>query len=213
MENEIIPAILVETFDEFLEKLEVAEEFAQTVQWDVMDGQFVGSVTFNDPTEITKSDTSLTIEAHLMVENPEEMFENLATAGVDRVIVHAEAVDSLSEIIDHMEKFDFEKGVAINPETEISILEEVIDRLDMVLVMTVTPGAGGQTFMAEELEKVKALRQEYPDLNIGVDGGVNLQTIKKAKEAGANRFGVNSAIFDSPDPVNAFEVLENVVNA
>lgn len=209
MEYEIIPAILTEDFDSFAEHVSIAEEFAQTIQWDVMDGQFVEAITFNNPAELKNLDTGMTIEAHMMVENPEEMFEGLSNAGVDRVIVHAEAVEDLPAILMKMDEYGFQKGVALNPETDIDDIKEVIHDLDVVLIMTVIPGASGQSFMDEQLDKVSDLRADYPELNIAVDGGVNMDTLKKAKEAGANRFGINSAIFESPDPVNAFEVLSS----
>lgn len=211
MNYEIIPAILVEDLDEFIERIEIAEDFAETVQWDIMDGQFVEQMTFNDPSELSQVDTTLTIEAHLMVENPEEIFDDLAKAGIDRVIVHAEASDDFDKMMGKLLLHEFEKGIAISPETEIDFIREYVDQLDEVLVMTVVPGASGQAFMEEQLEKVSELRAEFPKLNIAVDGGVNLSTIKMAKEAGANLFGVNSAIFESPDPSSAFERLNSII--
>ena len=211
MNYEIIPAILVETLDEFNERVEIAEDFAETIQWDVMDGRFVEPETFNDAEALEQVDTTLNIEAHLMVENPEEIIEPLAKAGIDRVIVHAESTDNLPALIARMKKFDYEIGVAISPETEVDEISDVIDDLDVVLVMTVAPGASGQSFMADQLEKVKELRASHPNLNISVDGGINLNTIKQAKEAGANLFGVNSAIFESPDPANAFQLLQAAI--
>lgn len=212
MKYEIIPAILVETLDEFNERIEVAEDFAETVQWDVMDGQFVEQETFNDPKSLEHVDTTLSIEAHLMVDNPEEIIEPLAKAGIDRVIVHAESTDNLQGLIERMKNFDYEVGVALSPETDVSEISEVIDDLDVVLVMTVIPGASGQSFMTDQLEKVKELRESYPELNIAVDGGVDMTTIKLAKEAGANLFVVNSAIFENPDPANAFQLMQAVIN-
>lgn len=211
MDKKIIPSILVDTFEEFNERVEIAEDFADMIHWDIMDGQFVENVTFGDIKEVSKLDTTLNIGAHLMVENPEEMLEPLAKAGVDRVIVHAQVIDDLPAVVKKMEKYDFESGVALSTEVGIEVLEGVADKLDMVLIMTVVPGASGQAMMPEELEKVRELRALYPDLNIGVDGGINLQTIKEASDAGANYFSVNSAIFEAPDPANAYEVLKGLV--
>ena len=211
METKIIPSILVDSFEEFNERVEVAEDFAEMIHWDVMDGQFVEQMSFSDIDALKNVDTVLNIGAHLMVETPEDLLEPLAKAGVDRVIVHAQAVNDLEAIVDKMEHYDFESGIALSTEIGIDVLEDVIDKLDMVLIMTVVPGKAGQAMMVEALEKVRELRAKYPDLNIGVDGGINLQTIKQAKDAGANYFSVNSAIFASPDPANAYEVLTGLV--
>ncbi len=207
MNNQLIPAILVEDFDEFKEKIEIAEDFADTVQWDIMDGQFVENETFSNLKMIQEVNTTLTIEAHLMVDNPEDRLDDLAKAGIDRVIVHAESTDDLFGLIDKMKNQSYEIGVALNPETDLDELDGLIEQLDLVMIMTVVPGSGGQSFLEDQLEKVRELRQNYPDLNISVDGGVNLQTIKLAKLAGANIFCANSAIFENPDPAHAFELM------
>lgn len=207
MEYKIIPSVLVETEEEFHEKIEIAEGFAEEIHWDVMDGQFVEQMSFSKVKGLEHAETSLTIGVHLMVENPEERLEALAKAGADRVIVHAQVVEDLPEIIEKMNQYDFQTAIALSTEVDIDVLEDVIDKIDMVLVMTVVPGASGQGMMIDELEKVRELRELYPDLTIGVDGGINKETIKQAKRAGANYFGVNSAIFEAPDPANAYEVL------
>lgn len=208
MQNEIMPAVLVESIEEFVERIQTCEDFAETVQWDVMDGQFVDNVTFNDAAATTGVDTVLNIEAHLMVENPLDYLEPMAMAGIDRVVVHVEALEDVDAFVAKMDKYDFQKGLAISPETPLSVIESVAGQLDEVLVMTVNPGEAGQRFLPSALEKVKVLRKKYPNLNIAVDGGINAETIVAAKEAGANRFAVNSAVFQTPDPANAFEVLQ-----
>lgn len=211
MEYKIIPSILVETEDEFIEKIEMAEGFAEYVHWDIMDGQFVEGITFSNPKGLQNTETTLNIGVHLMVENPEDRFDELANAGADRVVVHAQVIDDLPEIVEKMSQYDFETGIALSTEVDIDILEDIIEDIDFVLVMTVVPGAAGQEMLIEELEKVKELREAYPDLNIGVDGGINMQTLKLAKDAGANYFSVNSAIFEAPDPANAYEVMTSMV--
>lgn len=209
---QIIPAILVETIDEFKERIELAEDFAETVQWDIMDGQFVENETFSDFESIQEVDTTLNIEAHLMVENPEEILEDLAQAGIDRVIAHVESTTDLPFLVERMKEQSYEIGLALNPETDIEEIEAVVEDLDVVMVMTVVPGAGGQSFLEEQLEKVEQLRAKYPDLAISVDGGVNMETIVQAKKAGANWFCTNSAIFESPDPAHAYEMMLNQIS-
>ena len=213
MKYEIIPSILVENLDDFKERIEICEDFAETVQWDIMDGQFVEQMTFSDLQKMKEVDTVLSIEAHLMVEHPEEILNDLAKAGVDRVIFHIEAVDDIEDLLNRMDDYDFEKAIAINPETELDEIPDILDRLDMVLIMTVVPGAGGQPFISSQLDKVKALRSRYPQLSISVDGGIDTTTIKLAKDAGANCFSVGTAIFESPDPANAFEVLKTMITS
>lgn len=212
MDMQIIPAILVETIDEFKERIELAEDFAETVQWDIMDGQFVENETFSDFESIQEVDTTLNIEAHLMVENPEEILEDLAQAGIDRVIAHVESTTDLPFLVERMKEQSYEIGLALNPETDIEEIEAVVEDLDVVMVMTVVPGAGGQSFLEEQLEKVEQLRAKYPDLAISVDGGVNMETIVQAKKAGANWFCTNSAIFESPDPAHAYEMMLNQIS-
>lgn len=211
MDFEIIPAILVENQEEFVERIKQCEDFAETVQWDVMDGQFVDHMTFSDISALQDVDTVLNIEAHLMVDHPEELLADLERAGIDRVVAHAESADNLESLVSKMKEHDFEVAVAINPETPISVLEPVAAQLDEVLVMTVVPGSAGQSFLPSQLDKIKALRKQYPRLNIAVDGGVNAANIVLAKEAGANRFAANSSIFNAPDPVSAFEQLQSLV--
>lgn len=209
---EIIPAILVENQEEFVERIQQCEDFAQTVQWDVMDGQFVEHISFNDIAALADVDTVLTIEAHLMVEHPEELLADLEKAGIDRVVAHAESTDDLAGLVAKMKEHDFEVAVALNPETGIEVLAPVAEQLDEVLVMTIVPGSAGQKLLPAQLAKVRDLRQRYPKLNIAVDGGINLTTIKQAKEAGANRFMANTALFQAPDAASAFELLQSRVS-
>ncbi len=212
MEYKIIPSVLVETEEEFHEQLEIAEAFAEEIHWDVMDGQFVEQMSFSNVKGLEHAETSLTIGVHLMVENPEERLEQLAKAGADRVIIHAQVVDDLPAIVEKMSQYDFQTAIALSTEVDVDVLEDIIDQVDMVLVMTVVPGASGQGMIIDELEKVRELRELYPDLTIGVDGGINRDTIKQAREAGANYFCANSAIFETPDPANAYEVLLSMIS-
>ncbi len=212
MNPEIIPAILVDTAEEFIDRIHQCEDFAESVQWDIMDGQFVESTTFGDTDALADVDTTLTIEAHLMVQQPDEWLQKLSDAGVDRIIMHAESVDDLPRLVKKANNMDFDVAVAINPETPISAIEGVVKDLDEVLVMTVEPGEAGQRFLPLQLEKVKALRKKYPNLHIGVDGGINGETIVLAHKAGADRFCVNSAIFKVPAPADAFALLKGKIS-
>lgn len=212
MKPEIIPAILVDNAEEFIDRIHQCEDFAESVQWDIMDGQFVDATTFGDTEALADVDTTLTIEAHLMVQQPEEWLQKLSDAGVDRIIMHAESVDDLPRLVKKANAMNFDVAVAINPETPITAVDAVAKDLDEVLVMTVEPGEAGQRFLPLQLEKVKALRKKYPNLHIGVDGGINRETIILAHKAGADRFCVNSAIFKQPAPADAFALLNGSVS-
>jgi ribulose-phosphate 3-epimerase len=142
-----------------------------------------------------------------MVQQPEEWLEKLSEAGVDRVILHAESVDNLARVVKKALAMDFDVGVALNPETPASVVDPVAKEIQEVLVMTVEPGAAGQVFLSGPLQKVKSLRKKYPSLHIGVDGGVSRDNIAAAKQAGADRFCINSAIFANPEPADAFALL------
>lgn len=208
MKPEIIPAILVDSAEEFVDRIRACEDFAESVQWDIMDGQFVDHTTFSETEALAEVDTTLTIEAHLMVQQPDEWLEKLSDAGVDRVILHAETLDDLPRMVKKANNMDFDVVLALNPETPASVIDSVAKDLNEVLVMTVEPGASGQTFLPAQLEKVKVLRKKYPNLHIGVDGGINRETIVLANKAGADRFCVNSAIFNEPHPADAFAMLQ-----
>lgn len=207
MKPEIIPAILVDTAEEFIDRIHQCEDFAESVQWDIMDGQFVDSTTFSETDALADVDTTLTIEAHLMVQQPDEWLQKLSDAGVDRVIMHAETIDDLPRMVKKANAMDFDVAIALNPETPASIIDDVAKDLDEVLVMTVEPGASGQRFLPLQLEKVKALRKKYPHLHIGVDGGLNRETVVLAYRAGADRLCVNSALFKEASPADAFALL------
>ena len=194
---QVIPAIIAKDFEELQEKIKKVEPYVDWVQLDVMDGQFVDNATWRNPADLRNLETSLKSEVHLMVENPEEVIDNWIESGVRRIIFHYESTNKHQEIIKRVKKAELEVGIAINPETPIKAVENFISQLDLVLIMTVHPGQGGQEFLKETLDKIKQLRENYKDVNIGVDGGINLETAPKVIQAGANFLASGSAIFKS----------------
>ena len=204
--TEIIPAIIAQNFKELEEKIEKVEPYVDWAQLDIMDGQFVGESTWpyaelgrGEPSELVNLKTKLNLEAHLMVEKPEEVIEKWIDSGVKRIVFHYEATDKQKKIIGQIKKGGLEVGLAVNPSTPIGALNEYIAKLDLVLMMTVEPGKGGQGLLPEVLVKIRELRQKYPDVRIGADGGINLETAPSVIRAGADILAVGSAIFDGGD--------------
>ena len=206
----VIPTIIAKDFQEVQEKIKKVESYVDWVQLDVMDGKFVNEATWNKPADLKNLKTSSELEAHLMIEKPEEHISDWITSGVKRIIFHFEATDKKREIIEQIKKAGLRVGLAINPETPIGVVDEFISQLDLVLVMTVQPGRGGQQFLEETLGKIKELREKYKDVNIEVDGGINLETAPRVIQAGANLLASGTAIFKSDDIKQAIDALKQI---
>lgn len=207
---EVIPTIIAKDLNELQEKIKKVESFVNWVQIDVMDGQFVENTTWNEPADLKKIETSLNLEAHLMIKEPEKYIDQWINSGVKRIIFHTEATDKTGEIIDQVKQAGLGVGLAINPETSIEAVDQFVDQLDLVLVMTVNPGQGGQEFLESNLEKIKQLRAKYEHVKIEVDGGINLETAPEVVQAGANLLASGTAIFKSDNieqTINTFKKL------
>jgi ribulose-phosphate 3-epimerase len=205
----IAPSILSADFARLGEQVRAVEEAgADRVQVDAMDGRFVPNITFGAlAIEALRPLTRLTLEAHLMVQPPEDFIEAFAQAGADTIIVHQEATPHLHGAIQQIHALGKKAGVALNPSTPASTINEVLDSLQLVLVMTVNPGFGGQVFIPETLGKIRQVRQSIRerglDCEVEVDGGVNLKTAPLVVEAGADVLVAGSAVFDSKGGVAA----------
>jgi ribulose-phosphate 3-epimerase len=181
---------------------------ADRVQIDVMDGRFVPNITFGTlAVECLRPRTRLTLEVHLMVEPPEDFIDPFAKAGADTLIVHQEATPHLHRVIQHIHTLGKKAGVALNPSTPASTLSEILDSLQLVLVMTVNPGFGGQVFIPETLGKIRQIRSAILERGLNceveVDGGINVETAPRVVEAGADVLVAGSAVFDAKDGVAA----------
>jgi len=198
----IVPSILSADFTRLGEQVLALEAAGvDRFQIDVMDGRFVPNITFGALAfESLRPLTRLGIEAHLMVEPPEDFIERFAKAGADTLIVHQEATPHLHRAIQHIHLLGKKAAVAINPSTPAGMLSEVLGSLQMVLVMTVNPGFGGQDFIPETLGKIRqvrsAIQERGLDCEVEVDGGINHQTARLVTEAGANVLVAGSAVFD-----------------
>ncbi|MBU1177007.1 MAG: ribulose-phosphate 3-epimerase [Patescibacteria group bacterium] len=207
---QIIPTIIAKDFQELQDKINKVELHAEWAQLDVMDGKFVNNTTWQNPVDLKNLETNLNLEAHLMVKNPEEVIDQWIESGVKRIIIHYESTKKITEIIDKIKKAGLEVGLAINPETSLEKIVDFIEKIDLVLIMTVNPGFGGQDFLNESVDKIKQLRGEYKDVNIEVDGGINLKTASKVIQAGANFLAVGTAIFKSDNIKEVINKFKNI---
>jgi ribulose-phosphate 3-epimerase len=206
---EIVPSILSADFARLGEQVqEAAQSGAGRIQVDVMDGHFVPNITVGPLiVEAIRPYCALPIEAHLMIERPELYIPQFAKAGADYIIVHVEACVHLHRVVQQIHGEGKLAGVAINPATPLVTLEEILPYADMVLVMTVNPGFGGQEFIPTMLAKIRRLKammeEHHVDLDIEVDGGIHEATIADAVAAGANLLVAGSAVYGTPDGVPA----------
>jgi ribulose-phosphate 3-epimerase len=201
-EIKICPSILAADVLKLREQVEAAERGgADRFHIDVMDGVFVPNISFGLPiAEAMRRATTRPLEAHLMIVQPDRYLDAFARAGVDVIIVHQEASAHLDRSIQHIKELRRKAGVAICPATPIHVLDHIVEELDLVLVMTVNPGFGGQEFIGYTLRKIRQLRElldaRNPQCELEVDGGVELHTARAAYEAGATAFVAGTAVFE-----------------
>lgn len=202
----IAPSVLPADFARLGEEVEELEKAGvDLIQWDVMDGQFVPNLTFGpDVIAAARRHTSLPFEAHLMVLTPDVMAQRYVEAGCQRLIVHAEACTHLHRTCENIRSMGATAAVALNPHTPASTVEHVLDLIDMVLVMTVNPGFGGQAYIAAMEPKIREVRDMIArrglsdSVHVEVDGGISPSTISGAARAGANVLIAGSALYRDP---------------
>ena len=219
MKSYLSPSILSADFGSLTKSIKAAEEAgAAYIHFDMMDGTFVPNISFGAPIiKAVRKDIKSFFDVHMMVEEPGRYISDVVNAGADGITVHQEACLHLDRTINQIKEAGLKAGVALNPATPISTLEYLFPMLDLVLIMTVNPGFGGQKFIPYTLDKIRDLRKKADDmglqLNIGVDGGVTLDNIASIRDAGANFFIAGSAVFKPEDKiaenVKAFNTILN----
>ncbi len=213
MDNKIavVPAVLTDDPQLLKDMLETAETFTDFVQIDIMDGLFVPSKSIT-ATDISAVNTKINWEAHLMVNNPESYIDDFARAGAQQIIFHYEATGSCDNVIDLIHEAGLKAGIAVNPDTEISVLAPLVNKLDSVLFMSVIPGYYGSKFIPEVLDKIRDFRNKYPGVHTGIDGGIKENNISIVAETGINSICVGSAVFCQENPAQSFEQLQKLCN-
>ena len=214
--SEIVPSLLSADFAILAEEVaDMKEAGAERLHLDVMDGHFVPNLSFGIPVvKSLRSRSDLHFEVHLMVQNPGDRIDEFLKAGADTLIFHIEADGDASELIKRIKAGGIEAGISIKPETPLSSILELIPEIDLLLVMTVDPGFGGQAMIKSALNKVIDVKKmnETGNLLVEVDGGINLETIQEAAEAGTDLIVSGSTIFHSSDPSEMFKTLTRKAN-
>ena len=213
--NYLAPSILSADFSKLGEQIAIVENNGITMlHIDVMDGMYVPSITFGFPViESIRKNSNMIFDVHLMIREPERYLERFAASGADIITIHAEASTHLQRTVHEIKQLGKKCGVALNPATPLSVLEYILEELDMVLIMTVNPGFGGQAFIPAMYKKISTLREQIArrnlDIDIEVDGGIKISNTKKVLEAGANVLVSGSSVFegDIADNIRGFQKL------
>ncbi|TET74561.1 MAG: ribulose-phosphate 3-epimerase [Dehalococcoidia bacterium] len=204
--SKVVPAILTDDPKALDTMVRQAESFTTYVQFDIMDGQFVPSQSITSE-HLAALHMKLSWEVHLMVQRPEDYLESFRKAGAQKVVFHYEATSSPEEVIFQARKLSLGVGLAVNPETPVSVIYPLVSKVDSVLFLTVNPGFYGSPFIPEVLDKAVELRSVQPNLEIGVDGGIKEGNIAQIAQIGIDVIYVGSAVFLQPNPGESFRHL------
>ena len=214
----IAPSMLSCNFGKLKEEIEMVNQSeAGWFHLDIMDGVFVPNITFGTPIlEVFKEYATKHLDAHLMIVNPENYIKKFASLGANTITVHYEACDNLQNTINQIKKLNVKAGVAINPDTDVSVLYSLINEIDLICLMSVFPGFSGQKFIPETFDRLEKLKKIITDKNsqalIQIDGGVSTDNAKKLVSLGADILVAGSFVFKSEDASNTIKKLNSVIN-
>ncbi len=212
----IAPSILSADFSHLGREVRAAREAgAEVIHVDVMDGHFVPNITIGPlVVQAVRQVTDLPVDVHLMITEPDRYLQNFAEAGADWITVHVEACTHLHRTIHHIRDLGKKAGAVLNPATSLSTLDYILEDVDLIMLMSVNPGFGGQTFISSTLEKIRKLRamldRVNPNAGIEIDGGISPETIAGVAEAGANIFVAGSAVYGREDYAAAIGELKRL---
>lgn len=214
---QLAPSILSADFNRLGEQIQRVEKAeCLWLHIDIMDGMFVPSISFGMPVvKSIRKESSLYFDVHMMVKDPERYVEEFQSCGADMITVHAEACRDLAETVKKIHETGADAGVAVNPDTPLSAVTDVMDQVEMILIMSVYPGFGGQKYIPESTERIRTLRRMLDEkglehVHIQVDGGINRATIDEVLAAGANIIVAGSAVFGSNIEQNVRELQEKI---
>lgn len=211
----IAPSVLSADFGKLGEQITLAEKGgADWIHLDVMDGHFVPNITFGPfVVKAIRKLTDLPLDAHLMVAKPDDFVEDFRKAGADWITIHAEATTHLHRSIQKIKSTGAKVGISLNPHTPLNVLNYILDEIDLVLIMSVNPGFGGQSFIPQSLCKIRELKKMIGtrEIKIQVDGGISTKNINEVAKAGADVLVAGSAVFGKDDIPKAIQDLKNAV--